>query len=89
VTVDAQPLEVLLGDLLVRAHIDHVDPTHAARSEVLDRALDHTPSHHRLAQPDFVGDQEAARALFEHPRGDVVHGALLKVLEARHRRLSS
>lgn len=73
---DVQPVEVLGGDRLVRADVEDVDPLGVV-PQVFDHAGDDPPRHHRLAEADFVGDQELADriVLAVEPIKDVVDGA--------------
>ena len=55
-----QPLDVLPGDLRVRADVDDVDPPNVLL-EVLDGLGDQPACDERLAKPDLVGDEESRR----------------------------
>ena len=87
---DVQPVEVLGGDRLVRADVEDVDPLGAV-PQVFDHAGDDPARHHRLAEADFVGDQELADriVLAVEPIEDVVDGAPLKDLEGSERRVGA
>ncbi|HWT92328.1 MAG TPA: hypothetical protein VN238_04980 [Solirubrobacteraceae bacterium] len=83
VAVDLQALQVLLRDLLVRAHVHDVDALHAAIAQVGYRPLDHPSCDKRLPEADLVGDEEAPRPLVEQPLRHPVDRPLLEVLQPR------
>ena len=77
-----QPIDVLTGDRLVRADVEHIDARHAM-PEPFDRARDHSSRNHRLSETDLVRHQEAPRGIGIPVKAahHVVDGPSLKLLE--------
>src|SRR5207247_4658381 len=83
ITHDVELVDILSGDVRVRADVDDVDALDLV-PQVIDRSSDHPACHKCLAKPHLIGDEEAARgAGAVEPLERVVHGQTLEALELR------
>ena len=82
-----EPVDVLAGDRLVRADVEHVDAFHAV-PEPFDCTRDYASRNHGLPETDLVGDQEAHRGIriLVEAAHYIVDGPTLKLLERSQRR---
>ena len=79
---DVETVDVLSGNLLVRANIKHVDAVDRL-PQVVHRLGDHPACHQGLAKPHLVGDEEAGYSVGIEIQSakHVIHGIPLEILE--------